>query len=76
MVRLVHETLGKDVIEVHSDRTPGVVYRVDLINGRCSCPAWKFQKGGARLPCKHLRGLGFLNVLPTTRGIRDADLRR
>lgn len=33
-------------------------YRVDVTNGRCSCPAWKFQKGHAK-PCKHLRALGY-----------------
>lgn len=33
-------------------------YRVDVTNGRCSCPSWKFQRG-SRKPCKHLRGFGY-----------------
>jgi hypothetical protein len=33
-------------------------YRVDVVNHRCDCPSWKFQKG-ERKPCKHLRSLGF-----------------
>ena len=50
------ETLGRDVIEIKSmtsDRT----YKVDTVNGRCSCPAWKFSRNGART-CKHLEALG------------------
>lgn len=38
------------------------VYRVDVTNGRCSCPSWKFARPGAdgqRAPCKHLRQLGY-----------------
>lgn len=45
-----------------SESSPGVMYRTDVTNGRCSCPAWKFSKAGAdgkRSPCKHLRALGF-----------------
>lgn len=38
-------------------------YRVDVTNGRCSCPAWKFAKPdpytGKRRPCKHLRQFGY-----------------
>lgn len=48
-----------------SDSTPGKVYRTDVTNGRCSCPAWKFSKKGVdgnRPPCKHLRELGFTSL--------------
>lgn len=37
-------------------------YRVDMTNGRCSCPGWKFQRQnaeGKRSPCKHLRQFGY-----------------
>jgi hypothetical protein len=33
-------------------------YRVDVTNGRCDCPAWKFSKGHTKV-CKHLQALGF-----------------
>lgn len=46
------------VIEVRSKSSATTTYRVDITYGRCSCPAWKFQKG-VRKPCKHLRELGF-----------------
>jgi len=48
------------VVEVPSERDPSKKYRVDVSQGRCSCPAWSFQKGGVRKPCKHLRALGFV----------------
>lgn len=55
--------LGRDgkpvVIEVNS-MTSSKIYRLDLTFGRCSCPAWIYQKGGVRKPCKHLRALGFV----------------
>ena len=49
------------VIEVPSSSNPNKSYRVDVINLRCSCPAWTHARpvGGVRLMCKHLRGLGF-----------------
>lgn len=47
------------VVEVFSKSNPNKKYRVDLTNGRCSCPSWIFQKGGVRKPCKHLRELGY-----------------
>lgn len=57
------DTTGPDgkaiVVEVRSKSNPNKNYRVDLTNGRCSCPAWIFQKGGVRKPCKHLRELGY-----------------
>jgi len=37
-------------------------YRVDVTNGRCSCPGWKFKRAdadGNRAPCKHLRQFGY-----------------
>jgi predicted nucleic acid-binding Zn finger protein len=39
-------------------------YRVDMTNGRCSCPGWKFQRAvdGKRRPCKHLRAFGYTEV--------------
>lgn len=54
------------VVEVRSKSNPNKTYRVDLTNGRCSCPAWKFIKKGTteRRPCKHLRALGYV-ALPT-----------
>lgn len=51
------------VIEVKSQSNPNKMYRVDLTNGRCSCPAWIHQKGGVRKPCKHLRSLGYSEIL-------------
>ncbi len=50
------------VVEVNSKSNPNKKYRVDLTHGRCSCPAWVFQKG-ERQPCKHLRELGFTALL-------------
>jgi hypothetical protein len=47
------------VVEVRSMTNPKKLYRVDLTNGRCSCPSWIFQRGGGRKPCKHLRALGY-----------------
>lgn len=52
------------VVEVRSMSNPNKMYRVDLTNGRCSCPAWIYQKGGVRKPCKHLRALGYFEVQP------------
>jgi len=37
---------------------------VDITHGRCDCPAWKFQKGGIRNPCKHLKRFDFKPILP------------
>jgi len=53
---------GWDTVEVTSKSNPRVKYTVDMTHGRCSCPAWLYQKGGERLPCKHLRALGFTAV--------------
>lgn len=62
--------LGRDgkpvVVEVNS-MTSSKVYRVDLTYGRCSCPAWIYQKGGGRKPCKHLRALGFEENMDVSR---------
>jgi predicted nucleic acid-binding Zn finger protein len=68
-VQMVPESLGQDVIEIISTTNPNVTYKVDTVNGRCSCPAWKFQRGGERKPCKHLRAMGFNAVLPNTRNM-------
>lgn len=39
------------------------VYRVDVTNGRCSCPGWTLKRAnpltGKRPPCKHLRQFGY-----------------
>jgi len=56
-IEVVAESLVNDVIEIRSTSRPDVTYRVDMVNGRCSCPAWKFSRNGART-CKHLRELG------------------
>jgi len=53
---------GWDIIEVPSMSNPNKKYRVDVTNGRCSCPAWIFQRGGERKPCKHLLKWGFRQV--------------
>lgn len=50
------------VVEVPSKSNPDKNYKVDLTHGRCSCPAWVFQKGGGRKPCKHLIELGYKEV--------------
>lgn len=49
------------VVEVQSDSNPSKFYRVDVVNGRCSCPGWTrhANKDGSRNTCKHLRALGF-----------------
>ena len=50
------------VIEVPSSSNPSKMYRVDVVNGRCSCPSWVFSRSkglGYRPVCKHLRSLGF-----------------
>lgn len=57
---------GWDIVEVTSRSNPNVKYTVDMTHGRCSCPAWKFQKGGERKPCKHLKALGFKQVMQAT----------
>lgn len=46
------------VVLVPSVSDPTKTYRVDVVNQRCDCPAWKFSRGGRKL-CKHLRQLGF-----------------
>lgn len=43
---------------VPSESNPDKFYRVDVVNQRCSCPAWKFTRGHDKA-CKHLRALGF-----------------
>lgn len=55
------------VVEVSSKSNPNKKYRVDLTNGRCSCPAWVHSK--TKEPCKHLRELGYqaLEWKPTSR---------
>lgn len=55
---------GWDVVKTPSRSTPGKFYTVDVTHGRCSCPAWIFQKGGQRYPCKHLKALKFFRVVP------------
>ncbi len=48
------------VVEVQSHSDPTKVYRVDLTNRRCSCPAWVYQRKRNRV-CKHLREQGVLD---------------
>ncbi len=55
---------GWDIVRTPSQSNPDKYYTVDMTHGRCSCPAWIFQKGGERHPCKHLRKLGFNRVVP------------
>ena len=44
--------------EVDSDSRAGVTYTIkrDRVTGKfsCNCPAWIYQKGGGRKPCKHV----------------------
>ena len=54
---------GWDTVQVKSKSTPGKTYTVDMTFGRCSCPAWIYQRGGERAICKHLRMLGFKQVI-------------
>lgn len=49
------------IVEVASRSNPDKKYRVDLTNGRCSCPGWIFQRGH-RSPCQHLKDLGYYDV--------------
>lgn len=56
------------VFTVPSDSRPGVQYRVDITNGRCSCPAWtnaRAGSGGKRRLCKHLIGAGYRDTTVT-----------
>jgi len=46
------------VFTVASGSNPDKTYRVDVTNGRCDCPGWKFQRAPRR-PCKHLRQFGY-----------------
>lgn len=58
---------GWDIVEVPSS-SGSKMYRVDLTHGRCSCPAWVFQSnkpGETRPICKHLRDLGFKQLIET-----------
>jgi len=54
---------GWDIVRTPSRSAKGKFYTIDVTHGRCSCPAWIFQKGGERLPCKHLKALGFTRVV-------------
>jgi predicted nucleic acid-binding Zn finger protein len=49
------DSFNDPVVEIVGDS--GDVYRVDTINGRCSCPAWIFSRKGSKR-CKHLDALG------------------
>lgn len=62
---------GWDIVKVKSKSNPNVEYTVDMTHGRCSCPAWKFQKGGERKPCKHLKALGFKQVMAPVADIKE-----
>jgi len=46
------------ILEVQSESNPKKFYRVDVVNGRCDCPSWKFSRGHTRI-CKHLKALGY-----------------
>jgi SWIM zinc finger len=59
-VEVLPESLGRDVIEIRSVSNPKTVYRVDVVNKRCSCPAWIYQRGPVRKPCKHLKSMGLI----------------
>jgi hypothetical protein len=57
---------GWDVVQVRSSSNPSKTYTVDMTHGRCSCPAWIFQKtklGETRATCKHLKKLGFKQLI-------------
>lgn len=60
------------VVEVPSSSNPNKVYRVDLVNVRCSCPAWIFSRGERKL-CKHLRGVGFTDLVKAESSKSEAD---
>ncbi len=49
------------VFTLASASNPNISYRVDVTNGRCSCPAWTHSKpvNGVRPLCKHLRSVGY-----------------
>lgn len=67
--RVLYTKRGEDgsrTIKVASKTTPGVSYTIDVENGRCSCPAWIYQRAGSdrrRNPCKHLKALGFTRIV-------------
>jgi hypothetical protein len=51
-------TVTGPVIEVRSTSKPDVIYHVDVLNGRCSCPTWKYRRFGNERGCKHLDAMG------------------
>jgi hypothetical protein len=55
-ITIIAGTYDKPVMEIQSSSSDAI-YKVDTVNGRCSCPAWKFSRNGERT-CKHLRALG------------------
>jgi len=71
-VEVVPESLvgTGNLIQIKSTSRPGVTYSVNIEDGTCSCPAWIYQRGGSRKPCKHLRAAGFTETLASTRGIK------
>lgn len=60
---------GWGICEVKSESNHNVTYRVDMTHGRCSCPAWIHQSGGERKICKHLRKLGFKQLIEASDGL-------
>ncbi len=55
---------GKNIVIEVPSSSGNKMYRVDLTNGRCSCPGWTRHANpdGSRNPCKHLRALGYTKI--------------
>lgn len=60
---------GWDTVQVQSKTNPRVFYTVDLTHGRCSCPSWVFSK--TKTPCKHLRALGFRQIMSSDANLKE-----
>jgi SWIM zinc finger len=65
--------LSYTIIEVQS-QTSNKVYRVDMTNKRCTCPAWIFQRNPVegRSLCKHLKSLGFTDMVAKSKSKNEA----
>lgn len=54
---------GKPTVIEVSSSSGNKTYKVDLTNGRCSCPGWTLHcKDGQRKTCKHLLMYGYSDV--------------
>jgi hypothetical protein len=67
-----HQALPPRIVQIPSRSNPRKTYRVDVANGRCSCPAWVFN----RKFCSHLRAAGWNPNRITPTGHRVVNVRQ